>query len=43
MQIELLEPTPYRIKMHLSFLEKLTQIVFNDSLKQNQQFASTVD
>ena len=39
----LLERTPYRINMPVSFLEDLTQIIFNDSLKQNQQLASTVD
>ena len=43
LQIALLEPTPYRIKMPLSFLEDLTKIIFSDSLKYNQQLASTVD
>ena len=33
--------TPYRINMTVSFLEDLTQIIFNDSLKQNEQLAST--
>ena len=42
-QIALLEPTPYGIKMPVNFLEDLTQIIFNDSLKQNQQQASKVD
>ena len=41
--IALLEPTPYRINMPVSFLEYLIQIIFNDSLKQNEQLASTVD
>ena len=27
------EPSPYKINIHTSFLEDLTQIVFNDSLK----------
>ena len=43
LQMALLERTPYRINMPVSFLEDLTQIIFNDSLKQNQQLASTVD
>ena len=41
--IALLEPTPYRINMPVSFLEYLIQIIFNDSLKQNEQLASTAD
>ena len=43
LQIALSEPTPYRINMPVSFLEDLTQIIFNDSLKYNQQLTSTVD
>ena len=43
MQVALLETTPYRINMPVSFLENLTQIIFNDSIKQNQQHASKVD
>ena len=43
MQIALLEPLPYRIYMPVSFLEDLTKTIFNDSLKQNEQLASTVD
>ena len=43
LQIALLEPTPYRVSMSLSFLEYLTQIIFNDSLTQNQQLVLTVD
>ena len=39
----LLEPTSYRISMSVSFLENLTQIIFNDSLEQNQQLAFTVN
>ena len=39
----LLEPTPYRINMPVSFLEDLTQIIFNDSVNQSQQQASKVD
>ena len=42
-QIALLEHTPYRMNMPVSFLEDLTQIIFNDSLKYNQQLTSTVD
>ena len=42
-QIILLEHTPYRINMPVSFLEDLTQIIFNYSLKYNQQLTSTVD
>ena len=29
--------------MSVSFVEDLTQIIFNGSLKQNQQIASTID
>ena len=29
--------------MSVSFLKDLIQIIFNDSLKQNQQLTSTVD
>ena len=43
LQIAPLEPTPYRIKMPVSFLEDLTHITFNNSIKQNQQQASKVD
>ena len=43
LQIAQLEPTPYRINIPVSFLEDLTQIIFNDSLKYNQQLTSTVD
>ena len=31
------------MKMSVSFVEDLTKIIFNGSLKQNQQIASTVD
>ena len=43
LQIALLKPTPNRINMPVSFLEDLTQIIFNDLIKQNQQQASKVD
>ena len=43
LHVALLELTPYRISMPVSFLENLTQIIFSDSLKQNQQLACTVD
>ena len=43
LQIAMLELTPYRINIPVSFLEDLTQIIFNDLLKQNQQQASKVD
>ena len=33
LQIALLEPPSYRINKPVSFLENLTQIIFNDSLK----------
>ena len=33
LQIAMLEPSPYRIKIPRSFLEDLTQIISNDSLK----------
>ena len=32
LQVALLGPTPYRIKIPLRFLEDLTQIIFKDSL-----------
>ena len=35
--------TPYRKSIPESFLEDLTEIMFNDLLKQNQQLAPTVD
>ena len=37
----MLEPIPCRIKMLVSFLEDLTLIIFDDSLKFNQQLVST--
>ena len=43
LQIALLEPTPYRVNMSVSFLEYLTQIIFSDSPKYNKQLTSTVD
>ena len=43
MQIALLEPTPFRKNVPVSFLQNLTQIIFNDSIKQNQQQASKID
>ena len=43
LQIALLESTPYRISVSMSFLEDLTQVIFNDSLKPNEQLASTID
>ena len=43
LQKALLEPTPYRINMPVSFIEDLTQIIFSDSPKYNQQLISTVD
>ena len=39
LQIAMLELTPYRINIPVSFLEDLTQIIFNDSGKQNKQQA----
>ena len=39
LHVALLELAPYRISMPVSFLENLTQIIFSDSLKQNQQLA----
>ena len=43
LQIDLLDPTSYRISMPASFLEDLTQTIFKDSLKQIQQLLSTID
>ena len=43
LKIALLEPTPYIVNMPVSFLEDLTQVIFSDSLKYNQQLTSTVD
>ena len=43
LQIALLEPTLYWIYMPLSYLKDLTPDISNDSLKQNQQLASTVN
>ena len=43
LQRALLEPTPYWICIPVSSLEDVTQIIFNDSLKQNRQLVSTVD
>ena len=37
----MLEPILCRIKMLVSFLEDLTLIIFDDSLKLNQQLVST--
>ena len=34
---------PLPTHMPVSFLEDLTQIIYNDSLKQNQHLASTID
>ena len=36
-------PLPTFISMFASFLEGLSQIIFNNSFKRNQQLASTVD
>ena len=43
LKIAILEHTFYRISINMRFFEDITQIIFNDSIKQNQKLGSPVN